>query len=186
MLRYQLVYDDDVLGRIEAVDVLAQRPGDQAALNAIILSTRNDKFWGVRSRAVDAIGAWGSDATRATIPPMRGVTAALVAATRDPDPRGRQSAATALGPLTLSGTTARDVNIRLREIARMDPSLIVRGAALASDILREKNGALPLAKQMMAAQVWQNVIRTPAVNALKVVGTPEALQLAEQYAAPAR
>jgi aminopeptidase N len=32
MLRYQLVYDDDVLGRIEAVDVLAQRPADQAAL----------------------------------------------------------------------------------------------------------------------------------------------------------
>ncbi len=186
MLRYQLVYDDDVLGRIEAVDVLARRPGDQAALNALILSTRNDKFWAVRARAVDAVGAWGSDASRATIPPMRGVPPALVAATRDPDPRVRQSAATALGRLTLSGTTARDVNIRLREIARGDPSLIVRGAALASDILLEKNGALPLAKQMMAAEVWQNVIRTPAVNALKVVGTPEALALAEQYAAPAQ
>jgi aminopeptidase N len=186
MLRYQLVYDDDVLGRIEAVDVLAQRPGDQAALTALTLSTRNDKFWAVRARAVDAIGAWGSDATRATIAPMRAVTAALVVATRDPDPRVRQSAATALGRLTLSGTTARDVNIRLREIARGDPSLIVRGAALGSDILLEKNAALPLAKQMMAEQVWQNVIRTPAVNALKVVGTPETLQLAEQYAAPAQ
>jgi aminopeptidase N len=186
MLRYQLVYDDDVLGRIEAVDVLAQRPGDQAALTALSLSTRNDRFWAVRARAVDAIGAWGSDATRATISPMRAVTAALVAATRDPDPRVRQSAATALGRLTLSGTTARDVNIRLREIARTDQSLIVRGAALGSDILHEKNAALPLAKQMMAAQVWQNVIRTPAVNALKVVGTPEALQLAEQYAAAAQ
>jgi HEAT repeat protein len=117
---------------------------------------------------------------------MRSVTGALVAATRDPDPRVRQSAATALGRLTLSGTTARDLNIRLREIARMDPSLIVRGAALASDILLEKNGALPLARQMMAEQVWQNVIRTAAVNALKVVGTPEALQLAAQYAAAAQ
>jgi len=64
MLRYLLVYDDDVLGRIEAVDVLARRPGDQAALNALILSTRNDKFWAVRARAVDAVGAWGSDASR--------------------------------------------------------------------------------------------------------------------------
>jgi len=117
---------------------------------------------------------------------MRAVTAALVVATRDPDPRVRQSAATALGRLTLSGTTARDINIRLREIARGDPSLVVRGAALGSDILLEKNAALPLAKQMMAEQVWQNVIRTPAVNALKVVGTPEALQLAEQYAAAAQ
>jgi ABC-type transporter Mla maintaining outer membrane lipid asymmetry ATPase subunit MlaF len=89
---------------------------------------------------------------------------------------------TALGRLTLSGTTARDVNIRLREIARMDPSLFVRGAALASDILLEKNVALPLAKQMMASEVWQNVIRTPAINALKAVGTLEALQLVQQYA----
>jgi hypothetical protein len=35
---------------------------------------------------------------------------------------------------------------------------------------------------MMSADVWQNVIRTPAVNALKAVGTPEALQLVQQYA----
>jgi len=39
---------------------------------------------------------------------------------------------------------------------------------------------------MMATELWQNVIRTPAVNALKAVGTPEALELAQQYAAPAQ
>src|SRR6267143_3013047 len=186
MMRYQLVYDDDVLGRIEAVDVLAQRPADLAALNALIGSTRNDKFWAVRARAVDAIGIWGSDPSRAAIAPMRSVAAALVAASRDPDARVRQEAVTALGRLTLSGAAARDVNVRLRVIARMDPSLIVRGAALGSDIRLEKNAALPLAKQMMAAEVWQNVIRTPAINALKAVGTPEALQLVQQYAPTAQ
>ncbi len=184
MLQYQLVNDDDVLGRIEAVDVLAQRPADQNALNALVRSTRNDRFWAVRARAVDAIGIWGSDATRGTIAPMRSVANALVAATRDPDARVREEAATALGRLTLSGTAARDVMIRLRELARSDPSYIVRGAALASDIRLEKNAALPLAKQLMAVDLWQNVIRTPAVNALKAVGTPEALQLAQQYAPP--
>jgi HEAT repeat protein len=184
MLQYQLVNDDDVLGRIEAVDVLAQRPADQNALNALVRSTRNDRFWAVRARAVHAIGIWGSDATRATIAPMRSVATALVAATRDPDPRVREEAATALGRLTVSGTAARDVMIRLRELARSDPSYIVRGAALASDIRLEKNAALPLAKQLMALDVWQNVIRTPAVNALKAVGTAEALQLAQQYASP--
>jgi aminopeptidase N len=185
MLQYQLVNDDDVLGRIEAVDVLAQRPADQNALNALIRSTRNDRFWAVRARAVDALGIWGSDATRATIAPMRSVANALVAATRDPDPRVREEAATALGRLMLGGTGARDVMIRLRELARSDPSYIVRGAALASDIRLEKNAALPLARQLMALDLWQNVIRTPAVNALKAVGTPEALQLAQQYAPPA-
>jgi len=115
------------------------------------------------------------------MPQMRMVTNALVAATRDPDARVRQEASTALGRLPLTGTAARDVVIRLREVARSDPSLIVRGAALGSDIRLEKNAAIPLAKQLMTADLWQNVIRGPAVNALKAVGTPEALQLVQQY-----
>src|SRR6185503_6500419 len=133
MLMYQLVNDDDVLGRVEAVDVLARRPADQNALSALIRATRNDRFWAVRARAVDAIGGWGSDSARTAVPAVRNVIGALVVATRDPDARVRQSAATALGRLPLSGTTKRDVVIRLREIARMDPNYIVRGAALGSD-----------------------------------------------------
>jgi aminopeptidase N len=182
MLQYQLVNDGDVLGRIEAVDVLAQRPADLTALNALIRATRNDRFWAVRKRAVNAIGVWGSDPTRETIPPMRSVTDALIVASRDLDARVRQAAVTALGRLALSGIASRDPIVRLRQAARGDQSLIVRGAALASDILLEKNDALPLAKQLMAAEVWQDVIRAPAVTALKAIGTPEALQLAQQYA----
>src|SRR3954469_13796361 len=182
MMQYQLVNDEDVLGRIEAVDVLAQRPSDPMALNALIGATRNDRFWGVRSRAVDAIGAWGSDSGRSGAAPMRQVTGALVMATRDPDARVRQQSATALGRLMLPAASTRDIAIRLRELARSDPNIIVRGAALASDIRLEKNAAIPLAKQLMANDVWQSVIRTPAINALKEAGTPEALQLAQQYA----
>ena len=182
MMQYQLVNDDDVLGRIEAVDVLAQRPADALALNALIGATRNDRFWAVRSRAVDAIGAWGSDSSRSSIAPMRQVASALVAGSRDLDPRVRQQSAIALGRLVLPAAVSRDVVIRLRELARTDPNILVRGAALASDIRLQKNAAIPLAKQLMETDVWQSVIRTPAVNALKEVGTPEALQLVQQYA----
>jgi len=186
MMQYQLVNDDDVLGRIEAVDVLSRRPADAMALNALIGATRNDRFWAVRSRAVDAIGAWGSDSSRSGAAPMQQVATALVTATRDPDARVRQQSATALGRLVLRAATSRDVAIRLRALARSDPNIIVRGAALASDIRLEKNAAIPLAKQLMANDVWQSVIRTPAVNALKEAGTPEALQLAQQYAPATR
>ncbi|HJQ55041.1 MAG TPA: M1 family metallopeptidase [Gemmatimonadaceae bacterium] len=183
MMMYQLVNDDDVLGRIEAVDVLADRPADGNALNALIGATRNDRFWAVRARAVDAVGGWGRDSTRAGLPVMRSVSNALVAATRDPDGRVRQSAAAALGRIAITGTTARDVGIRLREIARTDPNFIVRGAALGADIRIEKNAAIPLAKELMQQELWEDVIRAPAINALKAVGTAEALALVQQYPA---
>ena len=186
MMRYQLVNDDDVLGRIEAVDVLAQRPTDQVALDALVRATRNDRFWGVRARAVIAIGTWASDSRRAILPAMRNVRDALIVATRDPDARVRQDATIALGRLTVSGSAATEVTIRLREIARSDPSLFVRGAALASVITLEKDSAIPLAKQLMEPEVWGNVIRTPAINALKTLDSPEARELVEKYAPAAQ
>jgi aminopeptidase N len=182
MLQYQLVNDDDVLGRIEAVDILAQRPADRLALDALIRSTRNDRFWAVRARAVDAIGEWASDSSRATIQPMKSVKDALVRATFDPDARVREEAAKALGHLPLSGPAVLDVVIRLRTLARNDRSLVVRGAALGSDIRLEKDAAIPLAKQLMVPEVWQNVIRAQALSALKEIDTPEARQLVQQYA----
>ncbi len=181
MIQYQLVNDDDVLGRIEAVDILAQRPADRLALDALTRSTRNDRFWAVRARAVDAIGAWASDSSRAAIPPMKSVKDALLRATFDPDARVRGAAAKALGQLPLSGKTVTDVVVRLRSLARNDRSMIVRGAALASDIQLERNAAIPLATELMAAVVWQDVIRAQALGALKAVDTPEAHQLVRQY-----
>src|SRR5436305_851284 len=78
MMRYQLVNDDDVLGRIEAVNVLAQRPTDRLALDALVRSSRNDRFWAVRSRAVDALAGWGADSARVGSTPMSGVKDALL------------------------------------------------------------------------------------------------------------
>jgi aminopeptidase N len=186
MMRYQLVNDDDVLGRIEAVEVLSQRPADQVALDALVRATRNDKFWGVRARAVGAIGSWASDPSRESIPPMRNVRDALIVATRDPDSRVRQEAVTVLGRLALSGKAATEVIIRLHEVARSDPSLYVRGAALASDIRLEKDSALPLAKQLMAQEIWRNAIRAPALNALKALDSPGARELVQLYAPAAQ
>lgn len=186
MMQYQLVNDDDVLGRAEAVDVLAQRPADALALDALTRASRNDRFWAIRARAVDAIGAWGGDASRAALRQMQTVKDALLRATFDPDARVRQEAAIGLGHLPFSGAAALDIVVRIRSLARTDRSLIVRGAALAADLRLEKNAAVPLAKEMMAPDVWQNVIRGQALNALKDIDTPEARQLIQQYAPAAQ
>jgi HEAT repeat protein len=182
MLVYQLVNDDDVLGRIEAIESLGERPGDQRALTALIAAGRNDKFWAVRGRAVAAIGLWASDETHVAVAPMRSVKAALLAATRDHDARVRQEAVTALGHIATAGTVPLDVTSRLREIARGDPSLIVRGVALAADIRLEKDAAIPLAQQLMAPDVWNNVIRIPALEVLVALDSPEARLLVQKYA----
>lgn len=184
MMQYQLVNDDDVLGRIEAVDVLARRPTDRLALDALIRSSRNDRFWAVRERAVDALTAWGSDSSRAGSRQMLAVKDALLRATFDPDARVRESAAAGLGHLGIRGSAAQDVIVRVRSVARTDRSLIVRGAALASDIRLEQAAAIPLAKQMMATDEWESVIRRQALDALKTVDTPEARQLVQQYTPP--
>jgi hypothetical protein len=84
--------------------------------------------------------------------------------------------------LPISGPAALDVVVRLRNLARLDRSLAVRGVALASDILLEKDAALPLARQVMVQESWRNVIRVPAIEALKSIDTPEARQLVQQYA----
>ncbi|HEV7593556.1 MAG TPA: M1 family metallopeptidase [Gemmatimonadaceae bacterium] len=182
MMQYQLVHDEDVTGRIEAVEVLARRPADRLALDALVRATRNDRFWAVRERAVSAIGLWASDSARAAIAPMKAVKDALIRATFDPDARVREEAAKALGGLRISGPAALDVVVRLRNAARLDRSMIVRGAALASDILLEKDAALPLARQLMVAETWRNVIRDQAILALRAIDTPEARQLVQQYA----
>jgi HEAT repeat protein len=93
----------------------------------------------------------------------------------------RQAAVIALGRIATGGTAPLTLTTRLREIARGDQSLIVRGAALAADIRLEQNAAIPLATQLMAPEVWNNVIRAAAIEALKAVGTPEALALAQKY-----
>lgn len=184
MMQYQLVNDDDVLGRIEAVDVLARRPTDRLALDALIRSSRNDRFWAVRERAADALTAWGSDSSRAGSRQMLAVKDALLRATFDPDARVRESAAAGLGHLGIRGSAAQDVIVRVRSVARTDRSLIVRGAALASDIRLEQAAAIPLAKQMMATDEWESVIRRQALDALRTVDTPEARQLVQQYTPP--
>jgi HEAT repeat protein len=113
---------------------------------------------------------------------MKAVKEALIRATFDPDARVREVAAKALGRLPISGAAALDVVVRLRNLARLDRSLVVRGAALASDVLLEKDAAIPLARELMATESWQNVIRAQALAALRAIDTPESRKLVEQYA----
>ncbi len=60
MMRYQLAYDPDVLGRIEAAEALGE-DGSAESIEALKTALFNDAHWGVRMAAAEALGVTGSE-----------------------------------------------------------------------------------------------------------------------------
>ena len=170
MLAHQLAHDDDVLGRIEAAELLSERAGDRLAAIAVAKAAGEDAFWGVRTRAAGALARLAGDST---------ASRALLAASRDADARVRQAAA-----MSLRNFPGPDVAGRLRELASADSSLYVRGAALGSYAALEKEAALPAITAALGRDSWLDLERTKAVAALEPVGAGEGWATALRFLAP--
>lgn len=169
MLAYQLAHDEDPLGRIEAVELLAERPTDPKAAPALARAATGDRFWGVRSPAVQALVNF------ARTPSDSVARAAALAASRDADSRVRQSAAHALGAFG-----GADVAARLNALATGDSSLFVRSAALVAYAHVDSAAALPIARAALGRDSWQDISRVGAIAALRDIGTPGARALVQQ------
>ena len=178
MLAYQLKNDDDVVGRIEAIDLLGKRTDNEIAIGAVLDASHADPFWAVRQRAAGALGAWAvQPGSKQRTAEYNAVHLALLGASRDGDARVREEAADALAafPGDLSTT-------RLRDLALNDSNPFVRGHALASYVSLMREAALPLVREILPQDVWRNAIRNPVLPLLTAIGTPEALALVKQYA----
>lgn len=66
MLRYQLLHDTDVLGRIEAAEALAEKDENEG-LEALSTALNTDPFWGVRAVAAAMLGSFGSENAQAVL-----------------------------------------------------------------------------------------------------------------------
>ncbi|MEO8952927.1 MAG: M1 family aminopeptidase [Ktedonobacteraceae bacterium] len=66
MMRYQLAYDPDVLGRIEAAEALGE-DGSAESMEALRTALFNDAFWGVRVAAVEALGVIGTEGAQSIL-----------------------------------------------------------------------------------------------------------------------
>ena len=159
MLAYQLAHDDDVTGRLEAIELLADRSDELVALRALAASAR-DTLVNVRESAVAALARQGSI-------PM--AAEAILAATRDPDARVREKAAS-----SLASVRTPDASSRARELATSDPSLLVQGAALATVARLEGPRALDVIRTALARDSWRDLSRRNAVRALAMIDSPEA------------
>jgi aminopeptidase N len=164
MLRYQLEHDADVIGRLEAVSLLAERPTERIAAAALAEAAGADPFWAVRAAATAALEKFASDSSTDSAS-----AAALLTASADSDARVRESAARALAAFP-----GHDADAHLRELAREDSSRFVRGAALASYARIAPAAALPVIRETLGRDSWLDIERTSAVRALEFVDPAEA------------
>jgi aminopeptidase N len=188
MLAHQLRHDDDILGRIEAAELLSSRPGDTKAVAALDAALDSDSAWAVRARAATSLGQFDRDPA---------VVAALMDATRDRDSRVRTAAVSALGALRPIAVDSVDRRVAgapggapmsdlswLRRMTTDDPSRYVRGAALVAYATLDPARAMEVIEPALARDAWLDIERTQAVHALGTLGTPDAWRRLTSFLAP--
>jgi aminopeptidase N len=174
VLIYQLSHDQDVMGRMWALDRLSERrqavniPDDEKKLiaEAISASLTRDQFWGMRFEDAAALqGVSGED-----------VRKALLVATKDMNPRVRARAIQALG-------ARKDpaLAVTFQEALSDESYAVIRAAAEA--LGRTKNGAgYDSLTKLLDTPSWRDNIRIAGLNGLAALGDPRSLEGALKYA----
>ncbi len=160
--KYQALYDDDILGRLYALDALESLQPRSTPYIARIL--QQDPFYGVRVRAASILGKRN-----------RGEVGdeALIQSLQDPDPRVRETAALAL--------KNGQAEFELMRLKSMDPNDYVRAAAVYSLILSARDIAPSFLQESLSHSSHHNIIRQRVFQACQERQTPIALALAAEY-----
>lgn len=172
-LVYQIAHDQDVLGRLWALQQLATRMNDsktpsadrQSITKAIEEAATTDQFWGMRLEAVTRLN--GAKEARDT----------LLTATKDKNARVRARAVSALA-LTKDPSLA----IVYQELLN-DPSYaVIRSAAVAFGETRNPSVYNILTK-LVDLPSWRDTIRASALSGLEALGDKRAMDLGFRYSA---
>ena len=170
-LQYQLAHDQDVLGRVWALQQLAPRINDEktaaadrpAIIKAISEALTKDKFWGTRLEAAGILN--GSNDARD----------ALLAGTKDPNAKVRARATASLAATkdpALADTYQQLIN---------DQSYgVIRAAAVALGQTRSA-GAYDALVKLIDAPSWRDTVRASALSGLAALGDKRALDLGLKY-----
>jgi len=172
-LSYQLAHDQDVLGRVWALEQLAAKLNNDATLAAdkqnieILLATSlaDDKFWGVRLEAASFLNNARSDAARA----------ALVAATRDTKSLVRARALRSL-------STSKDASLSTVYLqAIKDQSYAVVGEAARALGQTKSADAYAALVKLTDAESWHDTIKASGLAGLAALGDKQALELGFRF-----
>jgi aminopeptidase N len=170
-LMYQLAHDQDVLGRIWALQQLSTRMRDdktpdtekESINKALADALTKDRFWGTRLEAATALN--GSKAARE----------ALLMATKDANARVRAQAVKSLA-------TTKDASLAdtYQQLLNDQSYAVIRAAAAALGQTKNPTAYDSLMK-IIDAPSWRDTIRASALSGLAALGDKRALDLGFKY-----
>ena len=167
---YQLKNAAEVADRGDAATALGKLKNDEEVVAALGETLRNDKAWGVRATAADALGQ------------LDGVSASklLLAAVDSHDvPWVRARVVSALGNIKADAV----VTAKLNAIAKQDDSYRARGAALQALGRLKGPDAFATLEAAVAADSPDGFLRNAALRALGSLGDDKAVPLLLQWSA---
>lgn len=166
MTRYQLAHDPDVLGRIEAAEVLGNKGGDEN-LQALASALLHDPFWGVRSAVAKALGEIGSaEAQEALLQGLQQLDPAQFS-------RARAAIAAALGKFqapeqaSLAQRSAQALSALLEQ---GDISYLVEAAAAEALGKTRTAGSVQLLEKLLTRPTWNATVERGALAGLALTG----------------
>jgi aminopeptidase N len=170
-LQYQLAHDQDVLGRIWALQQLSPRMRDdktsgadrQAITKAISDTVTKDQFWGTRLEAAALLNG------------VKEAKDALLGATKDADARVRARAVT-----SLAATKDPSLADTYQQLLNDQSYAVIRAAAVALGQTKSP-GAYDSLVKLIDAPSWRDTIRASALNGLAALGDKRALDLGLKY-----
>jgi HEAT repeat protein len=159
-LATQLKRDPDLWNREWAIEQLAQRPGDAAAMAALAEAATGADYFRTRAGAVEALAEL----------PATSTAAPLAAALRDTSALVRRAAIAALGQL--GGPRAAEL---ARATFRTDPSYAVRAAALTALVRADSTARDSAIAWGLATPSYQDVIQEAAYRIVAQTGDTGAI-----------
>jgi aminopeptidase N len=163
-LATQLKRDPDLWNRQWAIEQLAHRPADAAAVAALAAAATGADYFRTRAGAVEALAEL----------PAASVAAPLAAALRDTSAQVRRAAISALGQL--GGARAAEL---ARATFRNDPSYEVRAAALTALVRADSTARDSAIAWGLATPSYQDVIQEAAYRIIAQTGDTGAISRIE-------
>jgi aminopeptidase N len=167
---YQLKNATDLADRADAAVTLGKLKNDEEVVSALGEALRNDKAWGVRATAADALGQLGGPSSSKLL---------LAALDSHDTPAVRNRVATALGNFKDDAS----VSAKLNSVAKQDDSYRVRATALQALGKLKAPDALMTLEAAIAVDSPDGFLRNAALRSLGPLGDDKAVPLLLQWAA---